>query len=412
MHQLLTQARHRLGKSQELQDAGAVLASCRALIRSLDPYCAVLTGAELRRSSGHEDNFGVGLELEDNPGVGPLRIMSVLPGGPAQKAGLLPGDVLLRIDGKALKDLPSTAVLLLLNRGTVRIDPAIELVSGPVEPTPSVTVQIAFQRAGVGEPRKATLERGEFRAESVLGVQRRDDNSWDYWIDRDRKIAQVRIGALTTGTVDELSGVLSHLQGAGLRGLLLDLRWCPGGLLKEAVDSAGLFLGECTIVTVRTRGQEDVPYKTGKEGKFTDFPILVLVNRETSGGGELIAAALQDHQRAVIAGRRTRGKASIQTVMPLAVSGCGMKLTSGVFVRPSGKNLHRFPDSKPADDWGVSPDPDRELRISPNLDAQLREQWQQQTLRPGWSREMLPLDDPMADPVRYEALRMLGELLK
>jgi carboxyl-terminal processing protease len=173
-----------------------------------------------------------------------------------------------------------------------------------------------------------------------------------------------------------------------------------------------LFLVDGTVVTVRARGQEDIVYKTSKEGRYTGFPMVVLINSDTSGGGELIAAALQDHKRASVAGQRTRGKASIQTVVPLGVSGCGLKLTSGVFIRPSGKNLNRFPDSKLVDDWGVRPDPEMEFRVSTNLSHQLREWWQQQTLRPGPGRMALPLDDPTADPQRCDAVRVLRAMIE
>ncbi len=116
---------------------------------------------------------------------------------------------------------------------------------------------------------------------------------------------------------------------------------------------------------------------------FLGFSLVVLVNRETSGGAELIAAALQDHHRAAIVGQRTRGKASIQTLLPLPIPDAGLKLTNGMFLRPSGKNLHRFPESKRTDDWGVRPDPGREFPITPELSKQLGEWSQLLALRPG-----------------------------
>jgi carboxyl-terminal processing protease len=90
----------------------------------------------------------------------------------------------------------------------------------------------------------------------------------------------------------------------------------------------------------------------------------------------------------------------------------GLKLTSGTFERPSGKNLHRFPDSKPADDWGVRPDADGECRVSPELGRRLREWWGRQSLRPGASNERLPLDDPSADPQRQAAVEAVARLLE
>src|SRR5262249_4347747 len=155
--------------------------------------------------------------------------------------------------------------------------------------------------------------------------------------------------------------------------LILDLRGCPGGYLKEATAAAELFLPACTVATVKSRVEEEQVYRSAGTGAFQDFPVVVLIGADTSGGGELIAAALQDHKRARVAGQRSFGKASVQTsVSPGA--GVGLKLTSGTFVRPGGKNLHRFPDSSPADDWGVRPDAGLELRISADLGRQLK-QW-------------------------------------
>src|SRR5262249_25544570 len=127
--------------------------------------------------------------------------------------------------------------------------------------------------------------------------------------------------------------------------------------------------------------------------RFTDFPMVVLVNRETTGGAELIAAVLQDNQRAVIAGQRTRGKASVQTVWRLTgvdrslvltvpAPELALKLTTGILIRPSRRNLNRFAESTPADVWGVYPDPGFESRVSPELSRQLAHWWQQQSLRP------------------------------
>jgi carboxyl-terminal processing protease len=139
---------------------------------------------------------------------------------------------------------------------------------------------------------------------------------------------------------------------------------------------------------------------------------VVLVNGETSGGAELIVAALQDYKRAAVAGQRTLGKASIQKSFPLDVPGANVKLTEGEFVRPSGKNLHRKPDSGPRDDWGVRPDADLECRVSPQLAREMKEQWQRQTLRPGDDNQALPMDDPKNDPQRQVALDYLLRRLR
>src|SRR5262249_10167724 len=134
-------------------------------------------------------------------------------------------------------------------------------------------VVVRIQRAGVAELRTISLERRQFHVETVFGIRRHDDNTWDFWIDLDRRIAQVRMGALREDTADDLRQVLSKLREAGMRGLLLDLRWCPGGLVDQSVESAKLFLGKCNICKAkgRSRGFEA---RAGKEaaGKAAGNP--------------------------------------------------------------------------------------------------------------------------------------------
>jgi carboxyl-terminal processing protease len=373
------------------------------MCRGLDRYSTVVRGEELRKGSGVDQRTGIGLELADNLGAGPLVVKTVFPGGPAQLAGLRPGDEITHLDGKPVRGKTSAEAAFLCDYG---------VPEAGAEQAAGTEIELTVLRPGTREPRRAVLERQEWRQETVLGVARRRDNSWDYMVDRERGLAQLRLAALGNGTALQLRQTVTALQGEGLRGLILDLRWCPGGYLREAVNVASLFLGDGNVTTVRSRGGKDTDYPSTAENKFLDFPVVVLVNGETSGGAELIAAALQDHKRAAIVGQRTLGKASIQTMVALGVPNAGLKLTSGVFLRPSGKNLNRGPDSKPGDDWGVRPDPRLEVRVSPELGRQLRDWWAEQTLRPGGATEALPLDDPGADPQRVAAVEALRGLLK
>ena len=405
---LLTQVRERLGPQETLQGNKAILASCRAMLRVLDPYCALVQGDDLRRSRGLSPNFGVGVELEENLGAGPLRIKAVMPGGPAQKAGLRGGDWITHVDGKEVKNRPSAEVQLELNGGLTQAGPpALDGL-----PQPSGNVRLTVRRDSQGLPRTVTLERGPFQTETVLGVTRQTDNSWDFWVDRPQRIAQVRLASLAQGTSRELAQVLASLEAeTSLGGLILDLRWCPGGLLNESVEVAQLFLDDGVIATVKARNEAAQVYRADQETvHYRNFPIVVLTNAETSGGAELIAAALKDHGRGLVAGQRSRGKANIQRMLALPVPGVDLRLTTGTFQRPNGRSLHRFPESRTTDDWGVRPDPELELRLSPDLSRQLRTWWQEQTDRPGEVNRALPLDDPSADPQRQLALQVLRKV--
>jgi carboxyl-terminal processing protease len=409
LQRLLAQTFRELSASPFWRDQNTTLVGCQAMTRVLDEHSRVISSEELRRASVPEMVYGTGIDLADNQGVGPLRVAAVLPGGPAQQAGVRPGDEITHIDGESVKGMTSAVAQGKLNDAERWVE--VKVVGGAFVPqnvdTPDTPVRLTL-RSGVGEPRELTLKRQMFRPETVLGVVRRDDNTWDYWCDRERKLAHVRLARLGNGSAQELADVVAVLRKRDVRGLVLDLRWCPGGFLKEALGVAEMFLGDGVTATVQTRGTVTDTYRSTKEeGKLTELPLVVLVNGETAGGAESIAAALQDHRRAAVAGQRTRGKASIQTVLALPVADGHLKLTTGTFVRPSGKNLHRFPDSRPADDWGVRPDARLEVRVSPDLDRQVREGWQAKTLRPGPACEALPLDDLRADPALQAALEAL-----
>jgi C-terminal peptidase prc len=399
--ELIRAVRTETGKAEAFAGEPPLRLCCQAMLRALDPYSGVITPAEENRASSlNPERDGFGLDVPDAP-AGRVLVKDVLPGSPAQRAGLRAGDEIVRVYDSDGRERKVPEALPILNGRVPFIKPELGVLARP-EP-----IQVTFRRRGTKAEHRVTLSWEHFRPESVFGVSRRDDNSWNYWLDARRKIAHLRVGTLVDATPDELSDILTELRQGGLRGLILDLRWCPGGSLKGSYRSAELFLGECTIATINYRSQPEDVFRSVNDGKLTGFPIVVLVNNDTIGGGELIAAALQDHHRAVVVGQRTHGKGNVQKL--LGFGSLGLKVTSGTIVRPSGKTLHRFPDSKFSDPWGVHPD--RDFRISADLGRTLRTWWEKQTFRPGSSTERLPLDDPLADPQRNAAVETLAQLL-
>jgi C-terminal peptidase prc len=439
----LIRVRTGLGQPEELRGHKAVLVSLKALPRVLDPYCGLTPRQEFQRLDLTDGTLNTGLEfigipliapgptavpavpsmngsVELPPPAGALRVARVQPGGPAQKAGVRPDDLIIRLNGHppgSTEYIAATQRLRPIQPGT-KYDPA--------------PVTLTIRRRGHAEPIEAKVRLEDYRAESVFGARRKADGTWDYMLDPAERIGYIRLGGIRNQSGAEFRDALQSLRASGVRGLIFDLRWCPGGMLDEAVVIVRLFLPERLppmkpVYWQCDRSGKPTPWTTPTTGQllpgwYTEFPVLVLVNGETSGGGEFIAAALQDHERAVVAGQRTVGKASIQWtpekpiyvtvqteqgVQPYSVP---FKVTMYTFLRPSGKNLQRFPDSKWSDDWGVRPDEGRDLPLTAEAGRRLKEWWTLQTLRPPADSEALPLDDPENDPQRLAAVQMLRRL--
>jgi carboxyl-terminal processing protease len=402
---LMVRTREALGSAEVLRGTRAYFTALRGLGTVLDPWTRFMPAEDRRRSSGENADVGTGLTVADHQGVGPLWVRAVAPGSPAQVEGIRPGDQITHLDGKPAGAMTFAEALRHLGQ-----EPAGRGETATALPA---RVTLTLLRPGVKEPRKVTLDITTFDPETVLGVRRRPDNSWDFFLDPEKKIGYIRVTKLSGSVVADLRGALTGLQADGMRGLILDFRWCPPGFINEATETARVFLGEGQITTIKYRpGQPDEPYTSTGANSFADFPLVVLVNGETTGSAEMIAAALQDNKRAVIAGQRSRGKGSVQHSITLPVNNLQLWVTSGLFIRPNGKPMHRFAHSKPEDDWGVRPDPRLEFILSPELTDRLRDWYALQALRPGTSREYLPLDDPAKDPQRQAAYQGLLAMLR
>jgi carboxyl-terminal processing protease len=203
--------------------------------------------------------------------------------------------------------------------------------------------------------------------------------------------------------------------------LLLDLRWCPGGYVDQGTNIAGIFLLPDAVVArvellpklaASFQGRYPTVYKPDPQlPRFTGPPLVALVGPETLGGGELIAAALQENGRGVVAGQRTPGRASTMQQLDLGYGGLYFKATYGTTLRPSGKSRQRTPASAPTDDWGVRPDPGLDVPVTAAVAAEVRGWAEEQALRPAGNRAVLPFDDPDRDPVRAAALAHLRRQL-
>jgi len=329
-------------------------AAIKGILTKLDPYSRYIPPDE----AGHfrdtvENQFG-GIGIQITIDDSQLKILSPLAGTPAYKAGLLAGDRIVKIGDEATAGLS--------------LDDAVHKLKGDV----GTSVKLTIVHPGQHKAETFTVNREVIHIDTVLGDRRKSDDSWDFMLDPERKIGYIRITTFSRDTAADLKKALEDLKARKLRGLILDLRFDPGGLLTAAVDTCDLFLTEGRIVSTEGRNSpKRVWDATKKSEAFTGFPMVVLVNRYSASASEIVSACLQDHQRAIVVGERSWGKGSVQNVIELEEGKSLLKLTTASYLRPNGHNIHRFPDSKETDEWGVSPNPGFELKYS---DAELADE--------------------------------------
>lgn len=286
----------------------------RGLAESLDPHSEYMDPEEYEIfNSDSEGRFaGIGVEVSTKDGW--ITILSVFDGGPAKRGGLRPGDRFLAINGEEARDM--------------RIYDAVRMIRGE----PGTTVGVTLRREGRPDAIETTLTRAFIDIDPVemelLG----------------EGIAYVRIEAFQEGTARELRDALDRAvvelkRRGGVRGVLLDLRDNGGGLLDEAIWVSDEFLSSGVIVTTRGRDEREVArYSARRAGTRPKWPIVVLINENTASASEIVAGALQDHERATLVGERSFGKGSVQTIFDLP-GGSAIKLTISRYYTPSGRSI-------------------------------------------------------------------------
>jgi len=233
-------------------------------------------------------------------------------------------------------------------------------------------VKVTVEREGAEKPLEFEITRGRVEVETVLGVRRKSNDSWEYFLDPEYKIAYIHITQFSRNTYRDLQSTIADLRKKGLKGLVLDLRFNPGGLLPSAVNICDMFIDDGLIVTVRPRVGDPEPYFGRHEKSYLGFPMVVLVNGHSASASEIVSACLQDHRRAVVIGERSYGKGSVQSVQKFDRG--EMKLTIATYWRPNGKNIHRASTSgKDSDEWGVMPSAGFEVKQSPKERYELEE---------------------------------------
>jgi len=298
---------------EEVKDSDLVEAAINGMLTSLDPHSGYMNEKAFKEMQVQTKGEFGGLGIEVTMDNGLVKVVSPIDDTPASRAGIKPGDYISYINDEAVMGL--------------NLSDAVEKMRGPVDSK----VRLTILREDLTEPLELTLQRAEIKIHSVKAHNERDD------------IAYLRVTSFTEQTTDLLNSEFKRIKKdlPNLRGIVLDLRNNPGGLLEQAVSVSDAFLRQGEIVSTRERD----PSKTkrysahsGDELVVDTIPMVVLVNNGSASASEIVSGALQDHKRAIILGTKTFGKGSVQTVIPLTGHGA-IRLTTARYYTPSGRSI-------------------------------------------------------------------------
>ncbi len=306
---------------EELETKDLVEAAIRGMVSSLDPHSAYLSPSEYKelQIDTHGEFGGLGIEITLRDKI--LTIVTPIDGTPAFRAGVHPGDQIIKIDGELTKDLT--------------LQDSVDRMRGK----PGTSVTLSLWREGADALIDVTIVREIIHVNSVKRRQLLEG-----------RYGYIRLVTFQDGSASELASGLQELReeaGGELDGVILDLRYNPGGLLQQAVRVSGLFLDAGLIVSTngRVEGQNH-KFFAQAEGTEPLIPTIVMVNKGSASASEIVAGALQDHKRALVVGSTSFGKGSVQTVLPLE-GGRALRLTTARYYTPSGRSIA---------DKGITPD--------------------------------------------------------
>ncbi|UCG47067.1 MAG: S41 family peptidase [Phycisphaerales bacterium] len=335
----------------ELPQAVLISHFSEAALSALDPYTVIVWPKSVKDFEKMMTKEFTGIGVEINKQKGMLTVASLLPDTPAYKSGLDAGDVIEAVDGLETKDMTLMC--------------AVHKITGPKGT--KVTLRVRSPREE--KPREITIVRDRIIVPTIRGWQRTEAGKWLFMIDDQDEIGYVRITDFTGDTASRLEKALSELEGKGLKGLILDLRFNLGGLLDSAVAVSDKFLKKDLIVRIEPRagfGRWPTYEEAHSKGTHPDYPVVILINSTSASASEIVAGALADkkHERALLVGERTHGKGRVQGITPFPGGGAQLKYTMAYYHLPSGQRVESRDAMKKVgrDDWGVGPDVEIRLR--------------------------------------------------
>ena len=293
----------------EVESRKLIETALDGMLTSLDPHSNYLTPEALNdmRDQTRGEYGGLGLEISSEDGV--VKIISPMDGTPAFRAGIKAGDYITAVNSQSVIGMS--------------VSDAVKLMRGP--PGEAVTLSIARERA---DPFDVKIVREVIKTKSVNS---RMEGDYGY----------LRVSAFNEKTTDEAATAIRGLKAGnpGMKGLVLDLRNNPGGLLDQAVGISDLFLENGEIVSQRGRNPRDIERYNARRGDLTGgLPMVVLINSGSASAAEIVAGALQDQRRAIVVGQRSFGKGSVQSILPLT-NNTAIKLTTARYYTPNGRSI-------------------------------------------------------------------------
>jgi len=363
---LLSDVRERLGKREDLDNNKDVDIAVQQMLGHLDPYTNYID-LETREKMKQEMTgqfSGIGIQIRKDAATDYLLVVTPIMGSPAYKAGLKTGDIITTVTREVDSEGKPLAKPDVFSTKDLPLAEAVKRILGKA----GTKVKLQVERKGEAKPLEFEITRGRVEVESVLGHKRKANDNWDYMLDPQSGIVYIRLTSFVRNSFDAMEKVVSELdKKKQIKGLVLDLRFNPGGLLTSATDICDLFIDDGLIVSIRPRRGAESPIYGKKEGSYLHFPMVCLVNGGSASGSEIVGGCLQDHKRAIIMGERSYGKGSVQNIQLFKQTGGEIKLTTATFWRPSGKNINKSSTKSGAEDeeWGITPDKGYLMKLTP-----------------------------------------------
>ncbi|AFM22825.1 S41 family peptidase [Desulfomonile tiedjei] len=355
---------------KDVSDKDLIQGAITGMLQSLDPHSSYMTEEMFKElqveTKGEFEGLGIEITLEN----GVLTIISPIEDTPAFKAGLKPGDKIIKIDGEPTKN--------------ITLVKAVKKMRGPKDSKVTLTIM----REGFKKFKDFEISRAKIHVKSVK--KELIEPGYPY----------VRIANFQETTETDLADAIKDYgEDDKIKGLVLDLRNNPGGLLDQAWKVSNLFVDRNALIVYTDGRAKDqrMDFRATKSGKHYKFKIAVLINKGSASASEIVAGALQDYDRAVVFGTKSFGKASVQTIIPLG-NGSGLRLTTAYYYTPKGRHIQKT---------GIHPDVDLEQEVTKQEEADLEEESKPIDQKKRKDRYLRSKADPEHDPVLKKALEWL-----